>query len=123
MHAGSSLTEEGVEGIVSTSDGLVTGHLTVRLYTVFHTVQLPACIAHLDSSLADMYRDTLTLWGEKQQEKLYTWYSHCLHLKKPFSHWGKSPTFLNEVLFRIRICQWWVCVDKKTRFEVKMMQF
>jgi hypothetical protein len=27
------------------------------------------------------------------------------------------------VLFRIRICQWWVCVDKKTRFEVKMMQF
>ena len=54
MLASASLTEEGVEGVISTSDGLVTGHLTIRLDTVLETVQLPAGIAHLDSGLADM---------------------------------------------------------------------
>jgi len=60
MFAGSSLTEEGVEGIVSASDGLVTGHLTVRLDAVFQAVQLPAGIADLDTSLADVDTDALT---------------------------------------------------------------
>ena len=52
--AGPSLTEEGVEGIITASNGLVTGHLTIRLDTVFQTVQFPAGIAHLDSSLANV---------------------------------------------------------------------
>jgi hypothetical protein len=58
--SGSSLAKERVERVISTSDRLVTGHLTVRLDTVFQTVQLPAGIAHLDSGLADMYADALT---------------------------------------------------------------
>ena len=62
VFAGSSLAEEGVEGVVSSSDGLVTRHLTVRLDAVLQAVELPAGIAHLDSGLADMHRDTLTLW-------------------------------------------------------------
>ena len=65
MFASSSLTEEGVERIVSSSNGLVTGHLTVRLDAVLQAVQLPACIAHLGSGLADMHRNTLTLWREE----------------------------------------------------------
>ena len=69
--AGTGLTEEGVEGVVSTSDGLVTGHLTIRLDAVLQAVQLPAGIAHLDSGLADMDRDTFTLEGKKRaQSKL-----------------------------------------------------
>ena len=43
--AGAGLAEEGVEGVVSTSDGLVAGHLTIRLDTVLKAVQLPAGIA------------------------------------------------------------------------------
>ena len=54
MLAGTGLTEKGVEGVVSTSDGLVTWHLTIRLDAVLQAVQLPAGIAHLDSGLADM---------------------------------------------------------------------
>ncbi len=62
MFASSSLTEEGVEGVISSSDGLVAGHLTVRLNAMLQAVELPACIAHLGSGLADMHRNTLTLW-------------------------------------------------------------
>merc|ERR1712179_553120 len=40
--ASSGLTEEGVEGIITTSDGLVRGHLAIRLDSVLQTVQLPA---------------------------------------------------------------------------------
>jgi len=67
VFAGSSLAEEGVEGVVSSSDGLVTRHLTVRLDAVLQAVELPAGIAHLDSGLADMHRDTLTLWRRDKQ--------------------------------------------------------
>ena len=61
MLASSSLAEEGVERVVSTSDGLVTGHLAIRLDSVLQTVQLPAGISDLDSGLADMDRDAFTL--------------------------------------------------------------
>ena len=57
----SSLTEEGVEGIISSSNGFVTGHLSVWLNPMLQTVELPAGIANLDSSLAHVDGDTLTL--------------------------------------------------------------
>jgi len=60
MLASASLAEEGVEGVVSTSDGLVTGHLAIRLDSVLQTVQLPASIADLDTGLSDMDGDTFT---------------------------------------------------------------
>ena len=61
MLASSSLTEEGVEGVVSTTNGLVTGHLAIWLDSVLQAVQFPAGITDLDTSLADMNGDTLTL--------------------------------------------------------------
>ncbi len=61
MFASSSLTEEGVEGVISSSDGLVAGHLTIWLDAMLQAVELPACIAYLSSSLANMDRDTFTL--------------------------------------------------------------
>ena len=61
VFAGSSLTEERVERVVSSSDCLVARHLTIRLDAVLQTVQLPAGVAHLHSGLADMDADALTL--------------------------------------------------------------
>ena len=57
----SSFAEEGVEGVVSTSNGLVARHLTVWLDAVLEAVQLPARVTDLHSGLTDMDRDTLTL--------------------------------------------------------------
>jgi hypothetical protein len=68
MLASSSLTEEGVEGVVSSSDGLVTGHLTIWLDPVLQTIELPAGIANLDTSLTHMDGDTLTLEKEKRAQ-------------------------------------------------------
>ena len=59
--ASSGLAEEGVEGIITTSDGLVRGHLTIRLDSMLQTVQLPTGVSDLDSGLADMDGDTFTL--------------------------------------------------------------
>ena len=58
---GSRLAEERVEGVIAPADCLVTGHLSVGLYAMLQTVQLPAGIAHLHSGLADMDGDTLAL--------------------------------------------------------------
>ena len=64
MFASSRLTEECIEGVVTSSNGLVTRHLTIRLDTMFKAVQLPACIAHLHTGLANMDGDTFTLENE-----------------------------------------------------------
>jgi hypothetical protein len=61
MFPGSSLAEERVERVITTSDGLVRGHLTIRLDTVLQTVQFPASITDLNSGLTEMNRNTLTL--------------------------------------------------------------
>jgi len=67
MLARAGLTEEGVEGVITTSDGLVRWHLTIWLDAMLQAVQLPTGVSHLDSSLSDMDRDTLTLQGEQNQ--------------------------------------------------------
>merc|ERR1719367_2739281 len=58
--ASSSLAEEGVEGVISTPDGLVRGHLTIRLDAMLQAIQLPAGITDLHAGLAYMNRNTLT---------------------------------------------------------------
>ena len=61
----SSLTEEGVEGIVSSSRrDLHAGHLPIRLDPMLQTVEFPACIANLDTGLTNVDGDTLSLWKE-----------------------------------------------------------
>ena len=44
--AGASLGEEGVEGVITTADGLVRGHLAVGLDAVLQAVQFPAGITY-----------------------------------------------------------------------------
>ncbi len=71
MLASSSLGEEGVERVISSSDGLVTWHLTIRLDTMLQTVKLPAGITDLDTCLSYMDGDTLTLQGA-EEENIFT---------------------------------------------------
>ncbi|CAN7986689.1 unnamed protein product, partial [Ixodes pacificus] len=52
MLAGPSLAEKGVEGVVAPADGLVAGHLPIRLDAVLQAVELPAGIANLHACLA-----------------------------------------------------------------------
>lgn len=59
LHTG--LREEGVEGVVATSHRLVRGHLTIRLDAMLKAVEFPASVTDLDSSLANVDRDTFTL--------------------------------------------------------------
>lgn len=54
MFSSPSFTKEGVERVVSTSNCLVTWHLTIRLNAMLQTVQFPAGISYLNASLANM---------------------------------------------------------------------
>lgn len=66
MLSSSSLTEKSVEGIISSADGLVTGHLSVWLNAMFQAVKLPAGIPNLDASLSNVDGDAFTLWGKNK---------------------------------------------------------
>ena len=52
--ASSSLGEEGVESIITTTNGLVGRHLTIRLDAVLEAVELPAGISNLNTSLTNV---------------------------------------------------------------------
>jgi len=58
--AGTSLREEGVESIITTSDGLVRWHLAVRLDTVLEAEKLPAGVTNLATSLTDVDRNNFS---------------------------------------------------------------
>merc|ERR1712153_223879 len=61
--ASASLREEGVERIVTTSDGLVGRHLAIRLDAVLEAVKLPASVTGLATALADVDGDTFAhIW-------------------------------------------------------------
>ena len=49
MLAGTSLGEEGLEGVIP--KGLVGGHVTIGLDAMLQAVQLPASITNLDTGL------------------------------------------------------------------------
>ena len=77
MLSSASLAEEGVEGVVATSDGLVTGHLAIRLDSVLKAVQLPAGVTDLGSGLSDVYGDTFTLSKRKPISVTYGIHGNC----------------------------------------------
>jgi len=52
--ASTSLGEEGVESIITATDGLVRWHLTVWLNTVLEAEELPAGVTDLDTGLTDV---------------------------------------------------------------------
>lgn len=62
-----SLTEEGGEGVIMASHRLVAGHLAVWLDAVLQTVELPAGVPHLNTSLAYVDGDALTLKERKKR--------------------------------------------------------
>jgi len=49
-----SFGEEGVESIITTTDSLIRGHLTIRLDTVFQTEEFPTGVTDLDTTLTNM---------------------------------------------------------------------
>jgi len=49
-----SFREEGVESVITATNGLVGGHLAIRLDTVLEAVELPAGITDLDTGLTDV---------------------------------------------------------------------
>jgi hypothetical protein len=55
--ASTSLGEEGVESIITTTDSLIGRHLTIRLNTVLEAEELPAGVTDLDTSLTDVNGD------------------------------------------------------------------
>ena len=67
MLASPCLTEEGVEGVISSPNSLITWHLAIRLDAMFQAVELPARIADLDTSLANVDGDALTLWEGRKE--------------------------------------------------------
>lgn len=64
--AGTCFAEEGVEGVIAATDGLVWGHGAIGLDAMLEAVQLPACIADLYTRLPNVHTDTLTLWKEEE---------------------------------------------------------
>ena len=56
----SSLWEESVEGIITTSNGFVWGHLTVRLNSVLEAEEFPAGVTNLDTSLTNVDGDNFS---------------------------------------------------------------
>jgi hypothetical protein len=67
--AGTSLREKGVEGIITTTDSLIGGHLTIGLNTVFKTVEFPAGITDLDTTLTEMNRDNFAHFSRKELKR------------------------------------------------------
>jgi len=49
-----SFREKGVEGIISSSDGLIRGHLSIRLDSVLEAEELPASVTDLNTGLSDV---------------------------------------------------------------------
>ena len=56
-----SLGEESVEGVIASPNGLIRGHLTIRLDAMLEAVKLPAGVTNLGASLADVDRNTFPL--------------------------------------------------------------
>lgn len=67
---GTGLTKECGEGVIMDPGRLLAGHLAIGLNPMLQTVQFPAGIAHLDACLANMDRNTLTLWRERETKLL-----------------------------------------------------
>merc|ERR1712072_775021 len=60
MLSSTSLGEEGVESIITTTDGFVGWHLTIWLNTVLEAEKLPAGVTNLDTGLTDVDRNDLS---------------------------------------------------------------
>jgi hypothetical protein len=67
--SGTGLGEEGVEGIITTTDGFVGWHLTIWLDSVLKAEELPAGVTNLDTGLANMNGNDFTHGCRKEKKK------------------------------------------------------
>merc|ERR1719206_1502243 len=67
--AGSCLREEGVEGVVASSDGLVGRHLAIGLDSVLKAIELPAGVSHLGAGLANVDGDAQSMQSIMQPSR------------------------------------------------------
>jgi len=58
--SGTGLGEEGVEGVITTTDGLVGRHLSIRLDTVLKAQKLPGAVTNLATSLSKVKAKALS---------------------------------------------------------------
>ena len=61
--SGTSLREEGVESIISTTDGFIGWHLSIWLDSVLKAEELPAGVTDLDTSLTDVDGNDFSHFG------------------------------------------------------------
>jgi hypothetical protein len=96
----SCFTEECVEGVITPTNGLVTRHLTIRLDTMFQTIQFPACISYLDTGLAYMDGNTLTLkkkhQGINNKKIVHKKFNTKLDLKTKIVLYGSEAIIKNK---------------------------
>ena len=92
--SGSSLREEGIEWIITSSKGFVAGHLTIRLDSMLQAVKLPTSVAHLATSLANVDGDTFPLKLKKSNLCKFTTvnYFKLILLVNSFHIYDISPT-------------------------------
>jgi len=58
--ASTSLGEEGVESVITTTDGFIGRHLTIRLDSVLKAEKFPAGVTNLDTGLSDVDRNNFS---------------------------------------------------------------
>jgi hypothetical protein len=63
--ASSSLAEEGVEGIITTTNGFVRRHLTIRLNAVLEAEQLPTGVTDLATGLTNVNANSFSHFVQK----------------------------------------------------------
>lgn len=61
MFARAGFAEKCVEAVRLDADGRIARHYTIGLDAVLQAVELPAGVAHLDASLANMNADAFSL--------------------------------------------------------------
>jgi hypothetical protein len=60
MFASTCLTEKCIECIITATDCLIAWHLSIGLDSMLEAKKLPACIANLDTALAEMETENFT---------------------------------------------------------------
>jgi hypothetical protein len=60
VFSGTSFREKGVEGIITTSNGLIRWHLTIRLDTMFQAEEFPTGVTDLDTGLTNVDRNNFS---------------------------------------------------------------
>jgi hypothetical protein len=52
VFSGTGFREKGVESVITTTDGFIGWHLSIWLDTMFQTIEFPASITDLDTTLS-----------------------------------------------------------------------